>query len=124
MKRVDTCHTKEAIPPERDEAACPGRSSVASQSRREETPELLAGYLGRIGRDRLLTPEEELDLGRQARAEVYLKRNLVRGQIRRVSGTGGAVVDQQWARAPLASRQRTSGSWFRSSREPVAEVEP
>ena len=68
MKRVDTCRTKEVIPPERDEAACPGRSSVASQSRSEEAPELLAGYLGRIGRDRLLTPEEELDLGRQARA--------------------------------------------------------
>jgi len=31
-------------------------------------PELLAGYLGRIGRGRLLTHEEELDLGRRARA--------------------------------------------------------
>ena len=30
--------------------------------------ELLAGYLGRIGRGRLLTPEEELNLGRRARA--------------------------------------------------------
>jgi len=32
------------------------------------TPEPLAGYLGRIGRGRLLTHEEELDLGRWARA--------------------------------------------------------
>jgi RNA polymerase primary sigma factor len=31
-------------------------------------PETLAGYLGRIGRGRLLTHEEELDLGRRARA--------------------------------------------------------
>jgi len=68
MERVDTCRTKEAIPPEREEAAHPGRSSVASQSRGEEAPELLAGYLGRIGRGRLLTHEDELDLGRRARA--------------------------------------------------------
>jgi RNA polymerase primary sigma factor len=68
MERVDTCLTKVAIPPERDEAAHPGRSSVASQSRGEEAPELLAGYLGRIGRGRLLTHDEELDLGRRARA--------------------------------------------------------
>ncbi len=67
MERVDTCLTKVAIPPERDEAAHPGRSSVASQSRGEEAPELLAGYLGRIGRGRLLTHEEELDLGRRVR---------------------------------------------------------
>src|SRR5215217_3545956 len=33
MERVDTCRTKEAIPPERDEASPPGRASVASQSR-------------------------------------------------------------------------------------------
>jgi len=32
-----------------------------------EAPTLLAGYLGRIGRDRLLAREEELDLGRRAR---------------------------------------------------------
>ena len=69
MERVDTCRTKEVSPPKGDEASHPGRSSVANQSRRaEEAPELLAGYLGRIGRDRLLTPEEELDLGRRAGA--------------------------------------------------------
>jgi RNA polymerase primary sigma factor len=59
---------KETSPPERDEALHTGCSSVAGQSRREETPELLAGYLGCLGRGRLLTPEEELDLGGRARA--------------------------------------------------------
>ena len=67
MERVDVYRTKEASPPERDEALHPGRSSVASQSRGEEPPELLAGYLRRIGRGRLLTHEEELDLGRRVR---------------------------------------------------------
>jgi RNA polymerase primary sigma factor len=69
MERVDTCRTKEAIPPEKDEASPPGRASVASQSRgAEEAPELLAVYLGRLGRGRLLTHEEEVDLGRRAGA--------------------------------------------------------
>jgi RNA polymerase primary sigma factor len=66
VERVAFYLTKETIPPKRDEAAHSGRSSAAS--REEEAPELLAGYLGRIGRGSLLTPEEELDLGRRARA--------------------------------------------------------
>jgi RNA polymerase primary sigma factor len=33
-----------------------------------EAPELLVGYLARIGRDRLLTPREEISLSRRARA--------------------------------------------------------
>ncbi|MDQ3926478.1 MAG: RNA polymerase sigma factor RpoD/SigA, partial [Actinomycetota bacterium] len=32
-----------------------------------ETPELLRGYLSRIARDELLTPEEEIGLSRQAK---------------------------------------------------------
>ena len=68
MERVGIYLTKEATSPKRDEVAHSGRSSAASRSLLEEAPELLAGYLGRIGRDRLLTPEEELDLGRRARA--------------------------------------------------------
>ena len=69
MELLHIYPTEEALPPERDEAMHPGRSSVANQSGRavEEAPPLLAGYLGRIGRGRLLTPEEELDLGRRAR---------------------------------------------------------
>jgi hypothetical protein len=70
MERADTTNrTKVANPPERDEAAHFRHSSVASESHgAEETPELVAGYLGRIGRGTLLTPEEELSLGRRARS--------------------------------------------------------
>src|SRR5215203_1579459 len=68
MERMDTRHTKDVSRPESDKAAHFGRSSVASQRHGEEAPELLTGYLGRIVRGRLLTPEEELDLGRRARA--------------------------------------------------------
>src|SRR5918993_530050 len=68
MERMDTRHTKDVNRPESDKAAHFGRSPVASQRRGEEAPELLAGYLGSIGRSKLLTPEEELDLGRRARA--------------------------------------------------------
>jgi len=42
MERVDVYRTKEASPPEKDEAAHPGHSSVESQRRGEEAPELLA----------------------------------------------------------------------------------
>jgi RNA polymerase primary sigma factor len=67
MERVDTRRTEEASPPERDDALHPKRSPLAGQ--REETPELLAGYLGRLGKGgRLLTHEEELDLGYRARS--------------------------------------------------------
>ena len=44
-----------------------GRFS-AGQRHGEETPELFTAYLVRIGRGTLLTPEEELDLGRRASA--------------------------------------------------------
>jgi RNA polymerase primary sigma factor len=69
MGRVDACRTKVASPREGDGAAHPGSSPVASQTRGAEVaPGPMAGYLGRIGRGRLLTHEEELDLGRRARA--------------------------------------------------------
>src|SRR5829696_6416200 len=68
MERMDTRHTKDVSRPESDKAAHFGRSSVARQRLGEEAPDLLTGYLGRIVRGRLLTPEEELDLGRRARA--------------------------------------------------------
>ena len=78
MERVDTCRTKEEIPPERDESTHPGRSMFASRSRGEEAPELLAEYLRRIGR--LLMHEEELELGRLARSgkarALLIERNL------------------------------------------------
>jgi RNA polymerase primary sigma factor len=70
MDLIDAYPTKEAIPPERDIAVSRGRSPAASESRgsAEEAPPLLVGYLGRLGRSTLLTPEEELDLGRRVRA--------------------------------------------------------
>ena len=69
MGFLEVYSTKEETPPERDEAMHSGRSPDASESRTaEEAPTLLAGYLGRLGRSRLLTPEEELDFGRRARA--------------------------------------------------------
>jgi RNA polymerase primary sigma factor len=70
MELRDLYHTKELSSPEGDEAMHTARSPVASESRTaEQAPELLTGYLRRIGglRGRLLTPEEELDLGRRMR---------------------------------------------------------
>ncbi len=85
MVRVDVYRTKEATPTERDEAAHPGRSPVASQGRRGEAPELLAGYLGLIGRGRLLTPEEELDLGQRVRAgDAWARARLIERNLRLV----------------------------------------
>ena len=68
MERVNTHRTKEESPLESDEAAHFGRISGAIQMRCVEAPELLTEYSRRLGRDRLLTHEEELDLRRRARA--------------------------------------------------------
>ncbi len=67
MERMNTHRMNAVSSPESDEVVPIGRFS-AGQRRGEETPELLTGYLARIGRGSLLTPEEELDLGRRARA--------------------------------------------------------
>src|SRR5688572_680238 len=67
MERLNTHRMNAVSSPESDEVAPFGRFS-AGQRHSEEAPELLTGYLERIGRGRLLTPEEELDLGRRARA--------------------------------------------------------
>jgi Sigma-70 factor, region 1.2 len=67
MERVNIHRTKEVSLPKSDEAAHFGRFS-AGKRRGEETPELLTGYLVRIGTGRILTSEEELDLGRRVRA--------------------------------------------------------
>src|SRR3954470_12975846 len=50
---------------------------VRSAKRREElqTPELLAGYLAKIGKGRLLTHQEEISLSRRARAGDQRARN-------------------------------------------------
>ena len=41
---------------------------IVRRSQGGDAPTLQAGYLGRTGRGRLLTPEEELDLSRRARS--------------------------------------------------------
>jgi RNA polymerase primary sigma factor len=45
----------------------PGEARAAGRQE-SETPELLVGYLARIGRGRLLSPQEEITLSRRARA--------------------------------------------------------
>ena len=67
MERVNTRRMNVLSSPESDEVAPFGRFS-AGRRHGEETPELLTAYLVRIGRGTLLTPEEELDLGRRASA--------------------------------------------------------
>jgi RNA polymerase primary sigma factor len=69
MGLLDVHRTKEMSLPDGNEAAHPGRSPLANESREARAaPELLAGYLDRISRDALLTPEEELDLSRRTRS--------------------------------------------------------
>jgi RNA polymerase primary sigma factor len=61
MERVDAGLPSEKV------AAVSGRHAPAvRRSQGAEVPPLLAGYLGRIGRGRLLAREEELDLRRRA----------------------------------------------------------
>ncbi len=69
MERVSVPCTNDTVPPtEGDGAARLGRASIASNSQREEAPELLADYLERIGRSQLLTPREEAEFARRARS--------------------------------------------------------
>jgi RNA polymerase primary sigma factor len=48
--------------------ATSAHAEASSQEKENETPRLLAGYLDRIGKERLLTPREERELSRRARA--------------------------------------------------------
>jgi RNA polymerase primary sigma factor len=68
MERVDSYRVNEGLPPERAKAVSFRDAPVVRRSQGGEAPPLLDGYLGRIGRGRLLTREEELDLGRQVRS--------------------------------------------------------
>jgi RNA polymerase primary sigma factor len=84
MERVNIHRTKEVSLPKSDEAAHFGRFT-AGKRRGEDTPELLTGYLVRIGTGRLLTPEEELDLGRRARAgDTGARKRLIETNLRLV----------------------------------------
>jgi RNA polymerase primary sigma factor len=58
---------------------------VGRPSQGGEAPPLLAGYLGRIGRARLLESEEELDLGRRARSgNAWARARLIERNLRLV----------------------------------------
>jgi RNA polymerase primary sigma factor len=76
MERVDVYYAKEANPPARH---------TLSASQGEEAPGLLAGYLEHISRHRLLTPEEESDLGRRARTgDARARKHLIERNLRLV----------------------------------------
>jgi RNA polymerase primary sigma factor len=69
MEGVGSYRVNERLPPERAEAVSfRDAAPVVRRSQGGEAPPLLTGYLGRIGRGRLLTREEELDLGRRVRS--------------------------------------------------------
>jgi hypothetical protein len=68
MQRVDSCPMNERLPPERAEAVSFSHAPVVRRSQGGEAPPLLAGYLERISQGGLLAREEELSLGRRARA--------------------------------------------------------
>ena len=66
MERVNTRRMNALSSPESDEVAPFGRFS-AGQRHGEEAPELLTGYLVRIGRGTLLTPERGQEFVASAR---------------------------------------------------------
>jgi RNA polymerase primary sigma factor len=102
MELVNTQRTKEVSRPESDKAAHFGRFSGANQRRGEEAPELLVGYLRRLGRGTLLTPDEELDLGRRARAgDARARARLIERNLRLV-----VSVAKRYRRMGLRKRDR------------------
>lgn len=69
MQHADTPSMNDASLARSDEATLSGRSTAARKGRqRGEAPDLVAGYMERIGRGELLTKEEEATLAREARA--------------------------------------------------------
>jgi len=59
MESVDGYRVNEELPPEREEAVSFRYDPVALRTQGRETPPLVDGYLGRIGRERLLAREDE-----------------------------------------------------------------
>jgi RNA polymerase primary sigma factor len=85
MERVDGYLVNEGLTPEREEAVSFRHVPVVRRSQGEEAPPLLAGYLRRLGKGTLLTPEEELDLGRRTRAgDDRARRHLIERNLRLV----------------------------------------
>jgi RNA polymerase primary sigma factor len=68
MERVGSYRVDEGLPPEKVDAVSCRYAPVVRPCQGGEAPELLAVYLGHIGKGRLLAREEELDLGGRARS--------------------------------------------------------
>ena len=63
----------------------PGQSSEVVLPRGSETPELLAGYLAKIGKGHLLTHRQEMALSRKSRSgDGRAKRTLIEKNLRLV----------------------------------------
>jgi len=75
MERVGIHGVDEAIPLRRETERRAWRTQVVSQG--EEAPGILTGYLGPFSGGRLLTPEEELDLGRRSRSGTRARTRLI-----------------------------------------------
>jgi RNA polymerase primary sigma factor len=84
MEHVSTHRANGSISaPEGDDAAHLGHTLVAGQGK--EAPELLPGYFARIGKGKLLTHEEEVELSRQAEAgDQEARRRLIEKNLRLV----------------------------------------
>jgi RNA polymerase primary sigma factor len=84
MEHVSTHRANGSISaPEGDDAAHLGHTLAAGQG--EEAPELLPGYFARIGKGKLLTHEEEVELSRQAEAgDQEARRRLIEKNLRLV----------------------------------------
>ena len=95
------CTTDTVSPPEGDGTTRLRHASTASRCQGEEAPELLPGYPERIGRSPLLTPREEAELARRARAgderafRTLIERNLrlVISVAKRYQGMGLSFED-------------------------------
>jgi RNA polymerase primary sigma factor len=60
-------------------------AEASSQEQQYETPQLLAGYLDRIGKEKLLRPREEKELSRRAKAgDERARKKLIRKNLRLV----------------------------------------
>jgi hypothetical protein len=80
MESVVGYGVNEGLPPENDEAVSFSNAPDVRRSQEGQALPLLAGYLVRIGRGRLLAREEKLDLGRLARSGNALKIELEAGK--------------------------------------------
>src|SRR3712207_5664791 len=73
------------IPKEGENTVMETSASVEASSQERDTPKLLAGYLDRIGKEKLLTHREEKRLSRRARAgDERARKRLIQKNLRLV----------------------------------------